>query len=266
MNNACVEQHLLYRVKHGPTVEYDRAERLRFRTPDFEVTVEGGAADFTALARYATPQDARTAADKLVAEWELETLLTLGPDIFSLEYQSQYTVDRSPNPGNLTIVAGTGRFKFTGHPAILRVSRVAYPPPPTAALRIDGDIEVMRERYLWCRSDKEPLTTTAYFCVTMLEGPHRTVSAKPKVRSKTRERAAAAYFIDYDVIDTAAELSSTKGGNEARKAEGIPSPLTVAERNWLDAAIRMMIRRFAEYKADPTKTYAQITMADLPKL
>ena len=100
----------------------------------------------------------------------------------------------------------------------------------------------------------------------MLENPFRTARKTPRGPTKARKQAAAQCFIDLEVLEMAGELSSEKSGTGARKAGGVASPLTDAERDWLDTAIKMMIRRFAEYKANPTKTYPQITMADLPKL
>jgi hypothetical protein len=50
--------------------------------------------------------------------------------------------------------------------------------------------------------------------------------------------------------------------------EATKEPLTQAERLWVRAAIKALIRRKAEYDHDPTAAPAlpEITMADLPPL
>ena len=58
------------------------------------------------------------------------------------------------------------------------------------------------------------------------------------------------------------ELSSTKGGTEARKAKGAGSPLTEEERRCLEQAVVRLIRRVAEYHASPA-CLPVITIGDI---
>ena len=60
-------------------------------------------------------------------------------------------------------------------------------------------------------------------------------------RPKRRERAARRWRIDKAVLDRVAELSSTRGGTAARKAEGIGKPLTSEESRFLHDAIRSIV-------------------------
>jgi hypothetical protein len=61
-------------------------------------------------------------------------------------------------------------------------------------------------------------------------------------------------------------LTAEKGGPIARKAEGLHAKLTRAERAWLEAAAKMMIRRAGEVAANPASAHKQLTCADLPPL
>ena len=61
-----------------------------------------------------------------------------------------------------------------------------------------------------------------------------------------------------------ANLEGPKGGSEARKADGVATELTEAERRFLKEAIRRMIRRAAEKAYDPHKNLPEISLSDLP--
>lgn len=52
----------------------------------------------------------------------------------------------------------------------------------------------------------------------------------------------------------------------AAKAEGVATEHTDAERTWLEAAVKSIIRRAAEVAHDLSAQRSQITMADLPPL
>ena len=60
-------------------------------------------------------------------------------------------------------------------------------------------------------------------------------------------------------------LTANAGGLEARKADGNQWPHTPAEKEWLRAAMNLLIRRAGEYAANPT-TLVERDMADLPSV
>ena len=54
------------------------------------------------------------------------------------------------------------------------------------------------------------------------------------------------FGIEVTVANTLGDLSSEKGGAEARKDEGRCHEFTAYERNWIEQATKRMIRRAAE--------------------
>jgi hexokinase len=42
--------------------------------------------------------------------------------------------------------------------------------------------------------------------------------------------------------------------------------LTLKQREWLEAAVRALIKRAGQYAADPNKAWPEITNSDLPPL
>ena len=75
----------------------------------------------------------------------------------------------------------------------------------------------------------------------------------PRKPSSRRKKAANCYGIDVEVLQRLGKLSSTKGGGDARKAEGADQPFTDEERRFLEAALRRLIRRVAEYHGGNNK-------------
>ena len=61
-------------------------------------------------------------------------------------------------------------------------------------------------------------------------------------------------------------LASSKGGPEARKADGIGKALSHEEGVFLVTATATIIRRMAEKAYHPGTRLPQITLAELPKL
>ena len=117
----------------------------------------------------------------------------------------------------------------------------------------------MFHRYAGYREGGEPLTTMAYFCLTVLE-------ASTGERRGRRSAAAKQYCISEAVLKQLGELSSTKGGVGARKAEGVHQDLTQQERKFLEAVVTTIIRRAAEVAHDPNVSLKRITVLALPPM
>ncbi len=142
------------------------------------------------------------------------------------------------------------------YPPTIQVGRNKYPEPPTN-LVVNADVEVMYYRYGLYREERDLLGGMANFCLTVLEA-----SAK----GGQRTAAAKKYGISRNVLTALGRLASEKGGLEARKAEGVANEFTDAEREWVEAAVKVLIRRAAEVAYDPIAQRSQITMTDLPPL
>ena len=81
-----------------------------------------------------------------------------------------------------------------------------------------------------------------------------------------REAAARKFLIAEAVLKEVGRLPATKGGAEARKADGAATDFTPAEVQWLERAMTLIIRRASEVAFDPPATRPKITLADLPRL
>lgn len=94
----------------------------------------------------------------------------------------------------------------------------------------------------------------AYFCLTLFE-----------LRGRGRRGAATRYQVERAVLNKIGELSTEAGdARTARKMTANLRQLCGAERAWLEAAIRALVRRAGEVAAG-TKLIP-LTMDDLPKL
>jgi hypothetical protein len=130
----------------------------------------------------------------------------------------------------------------------------------------------MRRRWVRYVKQGEPLLAAAYWALTMLEAapgvatPVMRRAGNPTRRpSKKRLNASAFFNIDYDVLDNVGELVSTRGGDdEGRKAEGRSAPLSPAEKEWVKAAFRAIVRRVAEWERHQGPPPRPLTMKDLP--
>ena len=177
-------------------------------------------------------------------------------------------IDRNPPPPTPGVVTlGPVNLRLGPLKAQARLTKVLaeYPALPSgpAIEPDDPDASFMLSRLDLYRQRREPLADVAYLCLTVLE------DAAPKIaggKGGKQKLAANYYQIQRKVLKRVGELSSTKGGSVARKAEGRSDPFTKEETHFLEAAVTAFIRRAAEKAADPSRNPPVITMADLPKL
>ena len=107
---------------------------------------------------------------------------------------------------------------------------------------------------------REPLPGVAYFCFTRL----KYLSSKHGCGGQ-RARAAAYHHISDASLKEIEKLSSTNGGaGSAHKADGVGTDLSRKEELFLEAAVKMIIRRAAEVAQNPGAAFPPITLADLP--
>ena len=98
------------------------------------------------------------------------------------------------------------------------------------------------------------MQSMAYFCLTVLEHARG-----------GRAGVASHYSIAMKVLDTLARLATDTGDERtARKVTKRLRPITDAERTWLEAAVKALIRRAGEVAAGVSPS--PLTMGDLPPL
>lgn len=263
MNNPHVNA-LVFGIEHGPALSYsDDAQAIDHDEPGFRVILKDRTVRFELNEHYATTGKAWERVRPYVRNWEMDAGLDGRPGDFRLEFQQAEVIDRSPplpTPGGTSISA-----TFTAPTPTLRASlsvvSPSYPPPPSGlTLKADDpDVKTMYDRLSGYYSNREPLPSMAYFCLTVFLSPF---SGSRNVR---RTAARAYYHIDKQVLDEIGDLSSEKGGaDSARKVEAMGFALSRKEERFLEAAVKAIIRRAAEVAQNPGAALPPITLADLP--
>ena len=122
---------LNYRIDHGDTIDYSRAEPLDREEPGFRLTVEDGKVRFELKEHYATEEQAREAVAEYIRVWEFDATLEYGSsDSFRLAFDNPEIVDRKPTPGQIDVVA-RGVAGFASLAVSVQTQPPAYPEPPS---------------------------------------------------------------------------------------------------------------------------------------
>ena len=266
MNNPHVDA-LVFGIEHGPAVAYsDDAPPIDHEEPEFRVTLNDGTVRFELKEHHATEEAAMEAVLPYIRCWELDASLHARPGDFRLRLDRADVIDRNPRPWSkqrtFNVSASRVAWRFTTGVAEVTLTRPAYPSPPAGVtLKADDpDVATMYGRMSGYYEGREPLPGVAYFCFTML----KYLSSK-NGRGGQRARAAAYHHISDAALKKIETLSSTKGGaGSARKAVGVGTDLSRKEELFLEAAVKMIIRRAAEVAQNPGAAFSPITLADLP--
>ena len=249
---------LHYKVTHRPEFDYSAAPTLCVSTPGFDIRIEAGKACFSMKAHHATEREACAAVDAYIRTWELDAALQNGPNRFGLSFVRAEIVERNPPPGDAPSHEVHERIALADSWS-WKLTPSQYPSPPSTGLARTPDVESMFTRHVGYCEGREPLASMAYFCLSVLEassGEHR----------GRRKAAATKYCIDEEVLANLARLCSAKGGAGARKAEGLGHELSSQEEQFLNLAVRALIRRAAEVAHNPRAALKRITLRDLPTI
>ena len=249
---------LFYDIEHRPSVVY-REEEPHYEEGNFSVRIENKEVRFTMKAHYATEAEAKEAVREYIDNWEFTAGLRKGPDMFKLVYQKAQIEDRNAEIGHHRVNLDPVSWKSTVPPVAVTLT-TSYPPPPQSGMKITPDVQSMYERLMGYRLGREPLPSMAYFCVTVLENSAGVL--RKRKRAIRRRAVAEQYGIEQAVLDKIGNLSSEKGGQQARKANGTSHPLTESEARFLKKAIPALIRRAAEVAHDPNKSGNEIKLSD----
>ena len=266
MNDPHVVE-LTYVVGHDASIDYSDASTVDYEGEAFRLRMEDKRVSFRLKGHYPTEDAARKVVDRYIRSWELDIELRQGPGKFVLRYDKATIIDRNPLPPPLPrpdMLDVSATFTSGAASMCAKVTLTApkprpYPQPPST-LRLDPDdpnVLTMYGRFKGYLLKREPLTSMAYFCSSMLE----------KHLSHGRKAAAAKYAIKENVLDKIGDLTANKGGRAAaRKASGIGDELTEDETRFLEEAVKKIIRRTAEVAVDPDQHLPQVTLSDLPKM
>ena len=250
---------LNYKIEHHSSIDYDAASPLDHSEDAFEIHVERTNVRFAMKKHYATKSEALESVEAYIRAWEHLAALQNGPNEFKLIFDGAEIEDRDPTPGVVYVSPKPLRINVSVGEPTIHVSRGAYPRPPSRRMEFSRDVALMFDRYVGYHARREHLTGMANFCLTVLEN---------SVRAKKNRRKAAAghYDIEYKVLDEVGRLCSNKGGAEARKAQGVGQDLNGQERQFLEEAVKAIIRRAAEVAGDPNGSRDTILLSDFPDL
>ena len=264
MNDPHVKA-LYYWVEHDESVDYDNAEPLDYEDELAEVHLEKRKLTLRPREHYASTQEAREAFEGFIRNWEFEAAVESGSRQFQLRYMDADIIDRNPTPSpgvvdaSVTFRAGIPRISIKA-----RVGKARYPSPPDK-LGLDSSNPpslAMVSRLDRYHQGRETLAAMSYFCFTVM-----TDSAKAATGTTYARKAVKDYYeIAEDLQREVSNLSTNRGGSEARKSDGLQQEFNVEERRFLLAAIQAFTRRVAEKATNPSASLKMLTPADMPPL
>lgn len=265
MNDPHVEE-LTYHIETGDGLEFQHPPPIEDETSTFRMILSNGVVTISMKEHHSTEQGARQAVEGYLRTWELDVALQYDSSELRFVFDRSKIVDRDPQPPGTsqTVQLGTVPSSEAFGSLTVVARQREYPRPPSDFVA-DTDAKTMWEQYERYKEGRDRLLPMAYSCLTRLE--HR--ARNHPVKGNSRMRAASMYRVDYQVLDTLGRLATTLGdAAEARKL-GPQSQLrdpTVQEVKWIEAALRLLIRRAGQYAADPQRAWPQLTMADAPAL
>jgi hypothetical protein len=244
---------LHYRVVIRKGCTYDSPRPVAFDGPDANYRLDDDRLVATPKRDYATADDAREAIEPALRAWEARADLQYDPGEFRLEFDHADPAFRSPPPPG-TILPGSGALRIgqSSVVATATLTRHAYPDPPVK-FAFTPDVQVMHFRYTGSLAGREPLLSMAYFCLTNIEAI-----------AQGRDAAARLLAVDSKILKKLGDLSTNRGAELARKAQGKAALLTSAEEHWLREALRRVIVRVGEVAAGAP--LAPLTMGELPAI
>ncbi len=240
---------------------FDDPQPLEWRGEHFDITLANGVLRVTMRSHFPSEQEARSAVEPFLQDWEIHTALLQGSRReMRFEFRYAGVIDRDPPPPDSKIdVTASGSLTFSSSISVeAQVIKKSYPAVPTN-FRANPDVITLWDRFDGYKAGREHLPSMAYFCLTLIESRHEGRGRR------RREAAAKALSIGLDVLDKLGDLSTERGDTlSARKMTSDPKPFTSAEVEWLEACIRALIRRMGEIASDHAPKL--LTMDQLPKL
>jgi len=226
------------------------APPLDHETTDFKVHLEDGRITASMKAYHATEQEARASVEAFFRSWELDQALRHGgrrlvgfkfKDTRIVDLDTGTVLKRVESWASMPVETTAGT-----------IARSEYPKPPVDFV-VSPNVETLWNRYELYVEGREPLAGMAYACFTFII----------KVMYNGRADASKNLNISDPVLK---ELGRLAGGKGERKYP-TAGPYSGHEKAWLEAAIRVLIRRVGEQAAG-APALRQITMTDpqLPKL
>ena len=251
---------LLYSMEIAPTTIFENPPAVELELPHFRLTLRNAEAKLHLKRHCSTLDEAQASVAPFLRAWEIDVGLTIRPGEVRFVYKDCSIIDRNPpEPDDAQIVGlrGIASGVAFGVGGMISVSRQHYPEPPMSFI-VTPTVEALWRRFEGYVGKREPLSSMAYFCLTVIES---SVGKK----SGRRNAAAKQYNIDAEILWKLAHLTERRGDPmTARKMETILIPHSNVEVQWIETTVKAMIRRVGEVAAGAS--VQQIRMRDLPTL
>lgn len=249
---------LRYRLVTDESVSFE-APPITSETDTFALRLEDDVLTVDLKSHFATVDEARGHIEEFLSAWEVDMALQHGQREVTFDFEDAEVIDRDPSPrgGTRSATLGYGKAATAaafGFEAKAHIKRTEYPEPPPQ-FQLSPDAHTLWHRYEGYKKGHERLFSMAYFCCTVIEE-----------RGGSRDGAAKKYNISKSVLGRLGEITSTRGSAEtARKftSKG-PGPATRKEREWVEQAVRALIRQVGIHDAGHQPK--MLTMGDLPNL
>lgn len=250
-------ESLGYLLRPHEGVNFDNAPPIEHETDAFRMRLESLIATFDMKEHHASEHSARQCVEEWLRAWELDVALHCGLPEIEFVFQEAKVIDRDPPPPGTIQHASAHVIAFVSGQATITIRHGKYPDPPTN-LRFSPDVDSLWHRYLKYGKDPELLASMAYFCLSLFQ---HSAGGQPE--------AVDQYKVSKSILRKLGELSANYGGpRTARKQSKASTGLdfTVEQTAWMEAAVKLLIRRKAEYDFDPAARLPQLYMTDLPAI
>jgi hypothetical protein len=230
---------LHYRIIPGEDCDFDRSPPIEFENDEFHGRLADYILTLFPVGSFAAADAAADAAMPFIRAWEIKAGVKYqSATEFQIVFTGAEVEDTAAPQGTLSIsldahchVAATA----TSH-----ASRSSYP-PPAQETRLLPEVEAIWARVSRYIDRREPLTSVAYFVLTVLT-----------MRRGVKE-AAIYYRIGGEVLRRISELSSTRGDAlTARKLTKMTVPLAPEETQWLHDALFGILRHLLDFNSGST--------------
>jgi hypothetical protein len=161
---------LRYSVEPHEGFSYDSPPPLSFETPEALFHLAAGVLTCAMKVHFSEVKAARKAVEPILRAWETASDLRYNRGQLRFKFNSPEVIDRSPKPaGTVTAFAviSVGSGITLTSSATFHLASQRYPDPPPDHFRLNPDAEILLNRYYGYLDHHEPLTSMAYFCLTV---------------------------------------------------------------------------------------------------
>lgn len=225
---------LTYSLKKDATTGFAADSAFERRVGEFDISMRDGNLTATSDTFDGEISEAQHLVSDHLDRWALELRVRHGVRDARFEYEGGSIETERPD-GTRDTVVSPASIRLRASVGLAVVSTQSAFPALAGDLGTSPLVEELERRHTAYQDGKEPLRSFIWWLVTRLDGEFG-----------NRKAASSVLSISMQVLDKAAELAATTGGEGARKATGgHKRDLTPEEEAWLRRLPRHVIERAA---------------------